>query len=322
MISVLVSMLYMGVLPIVTMFLLRLLFPRMTFVVGYTNGVIIYITLFSIFVHLWSYHTLLFVIKPLRIMVLMTLIELMVYIFIVNIRNLKKKKKETINNSGSDNLKCFNLHKNNTKWEMFIWGVSCIGWMVGATCYIRYIPDNAILLMADINRVDFLEVTNGNPIVMLGYYLMKFMKMSSAKAVCVVIPLFFYFVFAFVMWDLSGALFKDCDFKRIVCFFSETFLLIIGDCMYTQPHIVLHGLNDIGNILLVLCVPLVFSNGIRLCQDERSKWKEYCFTPIVCMICTFLLDKRTFALVSINVIIFGLLFIGRRYLPWLQSTKL
>lgn len=316
MILVLIMIFCMTILPITITLVFKLLFPKMAFSTLYVSSVIICLLLFSLIMYLMTIEIEQTSSAPIKMMLALFIIFFLVCVVMLGMQYARGKKL----------IQLFNIRwhfgAKDYRGECFILAVGCLVWMLGSVSYLCYVPDNAVELMAEVNRLKLYGGINKDPVIMLGYYFTNLFGISSAKAICIIIPVFFYSVFVITCWDLSIALFKDNIKKDSICFLAQGIMTLVGDCMYTQPHIVLHGLNDIGNILLVLCVPLVFSNGIRLCQDERSKWKEYCFTPIVCMICTFLLDKRTFALVSINVIIFVLLFIGRRYLPWLQSAKL
>ena len=126
---------------------------------------------------------------------------------------------------------------------------------------------------------------------------------------------------------MADALFESEGVKKNLCFLAEAVLIVVGDCLYTQPFLVLHGLNHMENVLLVLCVSFSFAIGLRFyrmletAEGKGLRLWGYWFALAVCVLGTCRFESRAFALICMNIVIFILLFVGRSYLPWLQSSK-
>lgn len=330
MIKIIVALAILGALPVPAALLLRIIDKRAGFVYGYVSGTVLHLTIFALYIQdMWeemaSPDTV-----PIKAVLLVVLAEAVLLLATIGAKCFKAKKWLGIGglfgNKADDGAK-----HNNCRMTLLLYVGAVAIWILGAFSYLRYVPDNAVTMMADINRLDFFGITNGDAMVMLGYYMKKLVGISQADAVCIVIPLFFYAVFVFLMWEMAKALFGETPLKRHLCFLTQGILIVAGDCLYTQPYIVLHGLTRLENILLVLCIPLVFVIGLQLylsdkkivdAESRRLSMPSYLLALVTCMICTYLLNQRAFALIGLNVVIFILLFAGRRYLPWLQSSKL
>lgn len=296
---------------------------------SYASGVVLHLTIFALYIKgMWEEMAAPDM-RPVKAIVFVVLGEAAVLALVVAVKCCKAKKWLGIRKLfGSEAVD--NARDGSRRTRMVLYILAGIVWILGAFSYLCYVPGNAVTMMADINRLDFFGVTNSDAMVMLGYYMKKLLGISQADAVCIVIPVFFYAAFVFLMWEMAKALFSEDSIKHSLCFMAQGILIVAGDCLYTQSHIVLHGLNHLGNILLALCVPLAFIIGLHLYLSgkriiDTENREQFIPTGLpglaICVICTYLLDQRVFALIGLNVIIFILLFIGRRYLPWLQSSK-
>lgn len=325
MLKVLLVLIGLCALPVVTMLLLKFADKRVTFGAGYVSGVIVNLTLFSLCVCRMAENMANPGLAPVKAVLGMICGEMVIILILAVVRCIKMKSRTGLRS----------LFLQEEGFRQPFRGKEAVGiaaagalWLSGAFSYLHYVPDGAVTMMADINRLDFFGMTNPDIMVMLGYYLKKLFGISQADAVCIVIPLSLYAAFVVLMWETAGALFEGGRSKRVLCFLAEAVLTIAGDCMYTQSSLVLHGLNHMENAMLALCVPFAFAIGLRFYHSEGKTGKERLMMPgywisfAVCIISACLLEQRAFALVGLNAIIFGLLFIGRRYLPWLQSSKL
>ncbi|MBD5539912.1 MAG: hypothetical protein HDR00_01725 [Lachnospiraceae bacterium] len=329
MIKIIAALAILCALPVPTALLLKIADRKIGFGCSYASGVVLHLTIFALYIKGMLEEMAAPDMRPVKAILFMVLGEAAVLAVVVAVKCCKAKKwpglrqlfgSEAVDNARNDS--------NRTGMALYI--LAGIIWILGAFSYLRYVPDNAVTMMADINRLDFFGVTNGDTMVMLGYYMKKLLGISQADAVCIVIPVFFYAAFVFLMWEMAKVFFSEDPLKRSLCFLTQGILLVAGDCLYTQSHIVLHGLNHLENILLALCVPLAFIIGLQLYlsgrkivdTESRSLSMPSCLLGLaICMICAYLLDQRVFALTGLNAVIFILLFIGRRYLPWLQSSK-
>lgn len=317
------------ILPVFIMLLLKVLDRRFSFAGGYVCGIIFNLTVFSLYIRKMAKNMEEPGMAPVKIVLAAAAMEAVAFAAVVCVRCLKEKRWLGIRNLLYCSQKPDECRKEKRLYLLVYAGTILI-WMAGAFSCFRYVPQGAVTMMADINRLDFFGITNSDPMVMLGYYLKKLCGISQADGICIVIPLSFYVAFAALMWEMADTLFKNDGLKRSLCFLTEGILVVAGDCLYSQPFIVLHGLNRLKNVLLVLCVPLTFIIGLRLlfCEEKFIWFKNkvpamsaYWFALLLCIVSTYLLEKRAFALIGLNVIIFVLLFAGRRYLPWLQSSK-
>lgn len=329
MIKMIAALAILCALPVPAALLLKIIDRKIGIGCSYASGVALHLTIFALYIKdMWKKMAAPDM-RPVKAMMFVVLGETAVLAFVVAVKCCKAKKwpgiRELFGSEASDKAKDGGRHT-----ELVLYIFAGVFWVLGAFSYLRYVPDNAIAMMADINRLDFFGVTNGDAMVMLGYYMKKLLGISQADAVCIVIPVFFYAVFVFLMWEMAKALFSEDSIKCSLCFLGQGILVVAGDCLYTQSHIVLHGLNHLENILLSLCVPLAFINGLQLylsgrkiidTENRRLSMPSCLLGLAICMICAYLLEQRAFAITGLNAIIFILLFIGRRYLPWLQSSK-
>lgn len=312
------------ILPITMTMILKVLDCKITFTAGYIIGEIVNLTIFSLCIRAMAEDMAEPGLLPIKVILGISMFEILAFLTVLCIRCIKEKKW-----IGFVRLFYLDQHSNlrSHKKEIFFLILASIIWILGATSYLRYVSDGAVSMMAYINRLDFFGATNVNPMIMLGYYLTKLGRISQADAICLVIPLSFYFAFVILMWETAGALFESDMLKKTLCFFAESVLVVVGDCLYTQPFIVLHGLNQIENVLLVLCVPFSFAIGLRLYQEVECRGKNgfrmygYWFALALCVISTYFFEQRALTLIGLNTVIFVLLFAGRRYLPWLQSSR-
>ncbi len=329
MIKMIAALAILCALPAPAALLLKIVDRKIGLGCSYASGVVLHLTIFALYIKgMWEEMAAPDM-RPVKAIVFVVLGEAAILAFVVAVKCFKAKKwpgiKQLFGIEASDNARDGSRYT-----ELVLHILAGIVWILGALSYLRYVPDNVVTMMADINRLDFFGVTNSDAMVMLGYYMKKLLGVSQADAVCIVIPVFFYVVFVFLMWEMTRSLLGYNSLKCSLCFFFQGILVVAGECLYAQTYIVLHGLNRMENILMVLCLPLVFDIGLQLYLSEKKMvdvnnrkllMPSYFFVLVICMICTCLLDKRAFALVGLNVIIFVLLFVGRRYLPWLQSSK-
>lgn len=329
MIRLLIALAGLCILPVFLMLFLKVLDRHFSFAGGYVCGTIFNLTVFSLYIRKMAKNMEEPGMAPVKIVLGAAAMEVLAFAAVVCVRCFKEKRWLGIGNL----LYCRKMPDEYHKKKRFCPPV-CAGtfiiWMAGAVSYLRYVPQGAVTMMADINRLDFFGITNSDPMVMLGYYLKKLCGISQADGICIVIPLSFYAAFVALMWEMADTLFKNNGLKRSLCFLTEGILVVAGDCLCSQPFIVMHGLNRLENALLVLCVPLTFAIGLRLlfCEEKFIRPENkvlsmpaYWLALLLCIVSTYLLEKRAFALIGLNVVIFVLLFAGRRYLPWLQSSK-
>lgn len=329
MIRIIAALVILCALPVPTALLLKIIDRRMGIGCGYVSGAVLHLTIFALYIKgMWEEMAVPDTL-PVKAVLFMVLTETAVLLAVVVLKCFKAKRwlgmKGLFGNEASGSVVLFNRRK-----ELLLYIPAGLIWLLGAFSYLYYIPADAITMMADINRIDFFGVTNGDAMVMLGYYMKKLLGISQVDAVCVVIPLCFYAAFVVLMWEIARTLVGENPLKCSLCFLSQGILVAAGDCLYTQANIVLHGLNRLGNVLFVLCVPLVFDIGLRLYLsgkklidvESRELFMPSCFLSLaICLACTHLLDQRVFVLAGLNVVIFVLLFVGRRYLPWLKSSE-
>ena len=314
MMKAVISLIALCFLPVPGMLLLKVLFRRLTYAAGYVSSLLLNLLVFCLCIQNMAEGYEAPGMLPLRLLAAVLLGEAVIFCVIWIRQSIKRKK-------------WFEFKR--VSFSPFF-ALACVIWIAGAFSYIRFVPEGALTMMADINRIDFFGITNGDFGVMLGYYLKSLIGISQADAVCLVLPLSFYFAFVVLMWEMANILFQDKPALVTRCFFALAALTVLGDCLYSQPFLVLHGLNHVENALTVLCVPLAFAIGLRLyfswdrfLQDkEKADWSlGHIIALLICGCSAYLLYLRAFALVGLNLIIFVLLFTGRRYLPWLQSGK-
>lgn len=325
------------ILPMVTTLFLKVVDRQIALWTGYVSGVVLHVTIFSLCVRYRYQNALSPGLMPVKAVFGTIAFEAIAAIGVALMKYGRKKRKGNISALFRLKINALRSVKANEWIGIF---AACAVWMMGAVSYLRYVPDGAVTMMADINRLDYFGVTNSDPTVMLGYYLKKLFGVSQADAVCLIIPLSFYVPFVILMWGMAETLFPRtmsqadmaaCSFgewrvdhrmKRCLCFGFEAILTVAGACRFTQPYLVLYGLNHVENCLLALCVPFAFAVGLHflLLQPEDEKKKVgltpgYCIAIAVCVISSYLLEPRAFALVGLNAVIFAVLFAGRRYLP-------
>ncbi len=251
--------------------------------------------------------------RPVKVLLTLCIVVIVMVTIIVVLRTIKKK-----NWIGhSQRLQTLN------KKEAVCFVVAILVWGIGASFYVRYVPYQAVSVMADVNRVDLFGITNSNSMVMLGYYLHKLMSISVANAVCIVIPISFYVVFTVAMWEVASALYRKNLNSRTMCFLAEAILVLLGDCYLTFSYLALHNLHHTGYIALVITLPMAFASGLRLYFTEGKK--QIISESVIwafCLLCSRVLDNFAFMLCAMTIFIFAILLIGRRYLPWLKSSKL
>lgn len=329
MIKVLIALAGLTVTPLPMALLLKSIDRRSSLCQGYVSGVVFHLLIFALCIRRMAEKMTAPHMGAVKTLLVIILVEMTAFMIIVVFKCCKAKKWLGIR-------QLLHFHESaGEQWAkkrifLLFFGGACVIWLLGAFSYLRYVPEGAVTMMADINRLDFFGITNSDPMTMMGYYLKKLCGISQADAVCIVIPLSFYAAFVVLMWEMADTLFKKDVIKRSLCFLAEGILTVTGDCLYSQPFIVLHGLCRMENVLLILCVPFTFIIGLRLILSEEkiinpenkeifmpSGW----FALLLCMISTCLWEKSAFALTGLNIIIYLLLFAGRRYLPWLQSSK-
>lgn len=308
------SLIALCFLPVPGMLLLKVIFGRLTLAAGYVSSLLLNLLVFGLCIKRMAIGYKRPDMMPVKLTAAILLVELAVFGAVWIRQSIKRKK-------------WFEFKK--VSFSPFS-ALACVIWIAGAVSYIRFVPEDAVTMMADINRIGFFGVTNGDLGVMLGYYLKSLLGISQADAVCLVVPLSFYVAFVVLMWEMANTLFQDKPPLVPRCFFALAVLTVLGDCLYTQPFMVLHGLNHVENVLTVLCVPFAFAICLRLYfswdrflrDKKKAAWSfGHIIALFICGCSAYFLYLRVFALVGLNLIIFVLLFMGRRYLPWLQSGK-
>lgn len=253
---------------------------------------------------------------PVKVLLILCAVEVFAFMTLYVIRSVKAPK------TGKAPKESLMEHiKKNTK-QILLLVTAVFIYLWAATAYLRFIPSGAVTMMADVNRIDLFGVTNSNPITMMAYYVKALTGLSSANVVCVVIPFVCYIPVVCALWEVAAALYTEDTYKRNLCFLAEAILLLFGNCMYSMTGLVNSGLMDVTNICLVLSLLLSFALGFRIYQTEDKKeWICTGVIELVVLICIYTMDVVAFALSAMTMLIFGLLLIGRRSLPWLKSSN-
>lgn len=322
MIKVLFSLILLCLLPVPGMLLLRSLGRQFTFAAGYVSSMLINLTVFCLCIQDLARRFQPPGMQTIKVIVGVLAAEVILLVLIWIYRSRKAKKLlNAVQVFWMDGVS-FSLS--------FFWCLAVFIWVAGAVSYIRYVPEGAVSMMADINRLGFFGATNSDPGVMLAYYLTVLLNLPQAPAVCLVVPLSFYFTFVVLMKEMAAVLYVDKPELTGRCFFALAVLTVLGDSLFSQPYMVLHGLNRLENVITVLCVPFTFAICLRfyfvwdrfLQSKDKAGWSIcHVIALLLCLYITYFFYPKTFALVGLNLVIFALLFAGRRYLPWLQSGK-
>lgn len=253
---------------------------------------------------------------PVKVLLILCAVEVFAFMTFYVIRSVKTPKAEK--GSRESMMEC--VKKNSKQISLLVAAVLIYLWAV--TTYLRFIPSGAVTMMADVNRLDLFGVTNSDPITMMAYYVKSLTGLSPSDVVCVVIPFVFYVPVVCALWEVASALYVEDTFKRNLCFLAEAILLLVGNCMYSMTGLVNGGLMNVTNICLVLSLLLSFALGFRIYQAEDKKdWISAGVVELVVLICVYTMDVVAFALSAMTMLIFVLLLIGRRYLPWLKSSN-
>jgi hypothetical protein len=311
--------------PVPTAVLLKLINRYSTWAKGYVCGVLVNLTIFALDTCSMADRMEIPDLRPIKLLLAWNVFLMVCIIAVVCFRCLQMKKWIGLRTLFfSPDLSVMPSRK-----EVLILTAALLIYLIGACAYLYYVPDNAVAIMAEVNRLDYFGFVNDEPMVMAGYYLNKQWNVSVADAVCILLPLSVYPAVVALLWETAGSLFAEDSVKRSKCFLAEAVLLVGGDSLYMQAHFVLHGLNQLENILFVLCVPFAFAIGLQLYKEwDEGDYRKIChrwdiwFPLLLCIIISALFSQKVFALVGINIFIFALLFVGRRYLPWLRSSKL
>lgn len=196
--------------------------------------------------------------------------------------------------------------------------IAAVACLLGGRFYLLYEPNNAVPLMAAVNRLDFFPVVPKESMVSLGYYLVKLLGLTPAYALCVTIPLIFYPSAILLLWLMTGLVEEKNLQTKALFFLIEVMLLLIGDGKYTYPGLVLHGLNQITNISLVICVPLAFILSFRIFVKKR---KDGIWLLVFDIVAACFLWRTCGFVCIVVVVLFVLVFVGRRYLSWFQPSQ-
>ena len=256
------------------------------------------------------------VMMPVKVLLILCAAEVFAFVTLCAIQSVKASKVEK--GSKESMMECIKK-----KWKqisVLIGAVLIYLWVV--TTYLRFIPSGVVTMMADVNRLDLFGVTNSDPVTMMAYYMKSLTGLSPSNVVCVVIPFVFYVPVVCALWEVAAALYTEDTYKRNLCFLAEAILLLFGNCMYSMTGLVNGGLMNVTNICLVLSLLLSFALGFHIYQTEDKKdWISAGAVELVVLICVYTMDVVVFALSAMTMLIFGLLLIGRRYLPWLKSSN-
>lgn len=253
---------------------------------------------------------------PVKVLLILCAVEVFVFMTLYTVQFIKAPK--TGKSSKESLLEWF---KKNVK-QILLPVAAAFIYLWAATVYLRFIPSGAVTMMADVNRIDLFGVTNSNPITMMAYYVKALTGISPANVVSVVIPFIFYIPVVCALWEVAAALYAGDTDKRNLCFLAEAILLLFGNCMYSMTGLVSSGLMNVTNICLVLSLLLSFALGFRIYQaEDKKEWICTGIVELVVLICVYTMDVVAFALSAMTVLIFVMLLIGRRYLPWLKSSN-
>ncbi|MCH5279940.1 MAG: hypothetical protein J1E61_00615 [Lachnospiraceae bacterium] len=323
MIKVLFSLIILCLLPVPGMLLLRAMRRHFAFSMGYICSMLINLLVFCLCVRRLAERYDAPGMLPVKAVFGVLLLECFLLVYVWIYRSYQSRKLMGI-------MQFFRLKNSRISVSVFD-GLAILVWMAGAFSYICYVPEDALTMMADVNRVDLFGIINGDPGVMLAYYLKALIGISQADAVCLATPLSFYFAFVILMKEMADTLFEDRPSLASRGFFALAAVTLLGDCLYTQSHMVLHGLNHPENVITVVCVPLAFICGLRLygawdrfLENEKGAYRSlpyYMAALLLCIVCSHILYLRAFSLIGSTMILFVLLFLGRRYLSWTQSGK-
>ena len=294
-------------LPVPTAFLLKMTDRKMSCLYGYIVGALLNLLAFHVT------NRILFVsgatLGMMHIGILLSVNALILFasgiIWLVKGRKLSKK---AVKDESDENKAVAN--------RIWWWSVSVVLGISVLGSYLFYVPNNATVLMAAINRLDYFPMVPGESMMSMGYYLVKLLNFTPAYAVCVVIPFMFCMPVLVLFWIMTDMM--DDAKNKVVFLCAELILLFLGDGQFTYSGLVLHGLNQITNISIVLCVPLAFILSFRIfVQKKRGPvWLLVFDLVAACLL------WRTTAFVSFAcVVLCALIYAGRRYLPWFQPSQ-
>ncbi len=252
---------------------------------------------------------------PVKVVLILCVVEVIAFLTIYIVRYMKAGK-------AIKPLGC-SVVANMKKDYKQILVLVCAGviFLCAATAYLRFVPVEAVTMMADINRIDLFGVMNDNPITMMAYYIKSLSGISQANAVCVVVPLICYLPVVCALWEVATALYAEDAQKRNLCFLAEAILVLFGNCMYSMTGIIGSGLLSMTNILLAVSLPVVFALCLRIYHATKKDVIHLSAVGAAILVCLYILNVTAFVLTAMTAFIFALLMIGRRYLPWLKSSN-
>lgn len=313
-------------LPLPALFCVKMADKKISALYGYLTGVLYNLLIFHISNGLLRLSGGSLGMKHIAVMLLSNVILLLVGI-ILCVRNLKSNSKK-LKRHGRENAigKTPKTGQSGSKKQSAgrdwlattILVIAVVICLLGGFSYLLYEPNNAVTLMAAVNRLDFFPVVPKESMVSLGYYLVKLLGLTPAYALCVTIPLIFYPSAILLLWLMTGLVEEKNLQTKALFFLIEVMLLLIGDGKYTYPGLVLHGLNQITNISLVICVPLAFILSFRVFIREQKDGIWLLVFDIVAA--CFLWRTCGFVCIAM-VVLFALVFVGRRYLSWFQPSQ-
>ena len=253
---------------------------------------------------------------PLKVLLILCAVEALVFVTLYAIGFVKLWK------AGKGPKESLTERVKKESQQIMLLIVAIAVYICAATVYLRIVPSGAVTMMADMNRMDLFNVTNGDSVTMMAYYMKALTGISPANMVCIIIPIFFYIPVVCALWEVASALYVEDAYKRNFCFLCEAILVLFGNCMYSMTGLVNSGLIDLTNICLVVSLLLSFALCFRMYHTEDKKEMIcQCLVELVVLVCVYLMDVVAFVLSAMTVLIFGLLLIGRRYLPWLKSSN-
>lgn len=177
--------------------------------------------------------------------------------------------------------------------------------------------DNSVYISTQIRMLENNSGMHENVVAGLGYDMVRVFGISPQNVICCVIPGYYYWVAVAGMWDVGGMLYHKEYKKKIIFFICTALFMGLGDALYFLPHLIIHGLADVKNILLILCLILLFSVGIesvQLHQDYVMKSKLMrLFIIVLCVLGSAILDKQISLICSICAISFAVIILERRW---------
>lgn len=187
----------------------------------------------------------------------------------------------------------------------------------------RYYVKNFVETLANVNAMKRLGVLVNDSTAAIAYYIEGMTGIPAINVVNTCVPLVFLSVIIMFLYE-NAVCFGAASNKKGLVFIVESLMILFLDCDLSFCGTLLHDIGKIENQVFLIFPGLLFLMILKLCENYEK------ITISINDIAEFVvilgvggvLDAKVIVVCIMEILIGVIYIFGRRYLKWVQSSKL